>query len=47
MSDIGLVTKKVKRDVLKSRRKILFEEYLNNPLNVKLAAEIKLIDDDT
>jgi hypothetical protein len=46
MSETALFAEKAKREDLKNKRNMLFEEYLKNPLNVKLAAEIKLIDDD-
>jgi hypothetical protein len=33
------------RDQLKTKRTLLFNEFLRNPLNTSLAIEIKLIDD--
>jgi hypothetical protein len=33
------------RDQLKTRRNLLFNEFLRNPLNTSLAIEIKSIDD--
>jgi hypothetical protein len=33
------------RDQLKTKRNVLFNEFLRNPLNTSLAIEIKLIDD--
>ena len=33
------------RDQLKTKRNLLFSEFLRNPLNASLAIEIKLIDD--
>jgi hypothetical protein len=33
------------RDQLKTKRTVLFNEFLRNPLNTPLAIEIKLIDD--
>jgi hypothetical protein len=33
------------RDQLKTKRNLLFSEFLRNPLNTSLAIEIKLIDD--
>jgi hypothetical protein len=33
------------RDQLKTKRNVLFDEFLRNPLNTSLAIEIKLIDD--
>ncbi len=33
------------RDQLKTKRNLLFNEFLRNPLNTSLAIEIKLIDD--
>jgi uncharacterized metal-binding protein len=40
-----LIDKKETRTQLKSRRDLLFEEYSRNPMNTRLAIEIKLIDD--
>jgi hypothetical protein len=40
-----LVDEKDIRRQLKSRRDVLFEEYSRNPMNSRLAIEIKLIDD--
>jgi hypothetical protein len=40
-----LIDKKETRAQLKSRRDLLFEEYSKNPMNTRLAIEIKLIDD--
>jgi len=33
------------RDQLKTKRNLLFEEFLGNPSNTQLAKEIRLIDD--
>ena len=33
------------RDQLKSKRNLLLKEYFKNPMNTRLAIEIKLIDD--
>lgn len=33
------------RDQLKTKRNVLFNEFLRNPLNTSIAIEIKLIDD--
>lgn len=33
------------REQLKTKRNLLFNEFLRNPLNTSLAIEIKLIDD--
>ena len=33
------------RDQLKTKRNLLFEEYSKNPMNTRLAIEIRLIDD--
>jgi uncharacterized metal-binding protein len=40
-----LVDQKETRSQLKSKRDLLFEEYSKNPMNTRLAIEIKLIDD--
>jgi hypothetical protein len=40
------LVEKARREGLKAKRKMLFEEYLKSPLNTRLALEIKLIDDD-
>jgi hypothetical protein len=40
------IAEKAKREGLKAKRKMLFEEYLQSPRNTRLALEIKLIDDD-
>jgi hypothetical protein len=40
-----LVDEKETRGQLKSRRDLLFEQYSKNPMNTRLAIEIKLIDD--
>ncbi len=36
---------RTKRDGLKTKRKVLFERFLKSPLDIHLALEIKLIDD--
>jgi hypothetical protein len=41
-----IIAEKAKREGLKAKRKMLFEEYLQSPRNTRLALEIKLIDDD-
>jgi hypothetical protein len=40
------LAEKAKREGLKAKRNMLFQEYLKSPLNTRLALEIKLIDDD-
>ena len=35
-----------KREELKVRRKLLFEQFLRNPLDTGLALKIKIIDDE-
>jgi hypothetical protein len=40
------IAEKARREGLKAKRKMLFEEYLKSPRNTRLALEIKLIDDD-
>jgi hypothetical protein len=40
-----LIDEKNIRRQLKSKRDLLFEEYSKNPMNSRLAIEIKLIDD--
>ena len=40
------LAEKARREGLKAKRKMLFEEYLKSPRNTRLALEIKLIDDD-
>ena len=40
------LVEKARREGLNAKRKMLFEEYLKNPQNTRLALEIKLIDDD-
>jgi hypothetical protein len=40
-----LVDEKESRAELKSKRDLLFAEYSRNPMNTRLAIEIKLIDD--
>jgi hypothetical protein len=40
------LVEKARREGLKAKRKMLFEEYLKSPRNTRLALEIKLIDDD-
>jgi hypothetical protein len=40
-----LIDEKNTRKQLKSKRDLLFEEYSKNPMNSRLAIEIKLIDD--
>jgi hypothetical protein len=40
-----LIDEKNTRKHLKSKRDLLFEEYSKNPMNSRLAIEIKLIDD--
>jgi hypothetical protein len=40
-----LIDEKEIRGQLKSERDLLFEEYSKNPMNARLAIEIKLIDD--
>jgi len=40
-----LIDQKESRAQLKSRRDLLFKEYSRNPMNTRLAIEIKLIDD--
>jgi hypothetical protein len=40
-----LIDKKDTRNQLKSKRDLLFEEYSRDPMNARLAIEIKLIDD--
>lgn len=44
MSD-NEIDQKSKRDALKAKRDRLFERLSKNPVNISLAAEIKLIDD--
>jgi hypothetical protein len=39
------IDQKGKRDALKAKRDRLFERLSKNPMNISLAAEIKLIDD--
>jgi hypothetical protein len=41
-----ILVEKARREGLNAKRKMLFEEYLKNPQNTRLALEIKLIDDD-
>jgi len=33
------------RDLLKTKRDLLLEEYFKNPMNTRLAIEIRMIDD--
>lgn len=40
------LVEKARREGLKAKRKMLFEEYLKSPRNTRLALEIKSIDDD-
>jgi hypothetical protein len=40
-----LIEEKDIRAQLKSKRDLLFEEYSQNPMNSRMAIEIKLIDD--
>jgi hypothetical protein len=40
------IAEKARREGLKTKRNMLFQEYLKSPLNTRLALEIKLIDDD-
>ena len=40
-----LIDEKESRAQLKSKRDLLFKEYSKNPMNTRLAIEIKLIDD--
>jgi hypothetical protein len=40
------LAEKSKREGLKAKRDMLFAEYLKSPRNIRLAVEIKLIDDD-
>jgi len=39
------IDEKRKREELKAKRNLLFERYLKNPLDTRLALEIKAIDD--
>jgi len=39
------IDEKGKRDKLKAKRNLLFERFLKNPLDTRLALEIKIIDD--
>jgi hypothetical protein len=39
------INEKRKREELKARRNLLFRIYLKNPLETRLALEIKIIDD--
>jgi hypothetical protein len=40
------LAEKARREGLKAKRNMLFEEYLKSPRNTRLALEIKSIDDD-
>ena len=40
------LVEKARREGLKAKRSMLFQEYLKSPRNTRLALEIKLIDDD-
>jgi hypothetical protein len=40
------IVEKARREGLKSKRDMLFAEYLKSPSNTRLAVEIKLLDDD-
>ena len=40
------LVEKARREGLKAKRNMLFQEYLKSPRNTRLALEIKLIDDD-
>jgi hypothetical protein len=37
---------RARREGLKSKRDMLFADYLKNPSNIKLAVEIRMLDDD-
>jgi hypothetical protein len=39
------IDEKRKRDELKARRELLFEQYLKHPMDTRMALEIKLMDD--
>ena len=39
------IDKKKIRDQLKTRRNLLFDEFSKNPMNTRLAIELRLIDD--
>ncbi len=39
------IDKKKIRDQLKTKRNLLFDEFSKNPMNARLAIEIRLIDD--
>ena len=39
------IDKKKSRDQLKTKRNLLFDEFSKNPMNARLAIEIRLIDD--
>jgi hypothetical protein len=39
------IDERTKREVLKAKRNALFERFLKTPLDIRLALEIKLIDD--
>jgi hypothetical protein len=39
------IDEKTIRDQLKAKRNLLFEEYSKNPMNTRLALEIRLLDD--
>jgi hypothetical protein len=41
-----ILAEKARREGLKAKRKLLFEEYLKSPRNTRLALEIKSIDDE-
>ena len=40
-----ITDKRKTRDQLKTKRNLLLEEYSKNPMNTRLAIEIKLLDD--
>jgi len=39
------IEEKRKRDELKAKRELLFEQYLKQPMDTRLALEIKIMDD--
>jgi hypothetical protein len=39
------IEEKRKREELKAKRDLLFERYLKHPMDIRLALEIKIIDD--
>jgi hypothetical protein len=41
------IDERTKRQQLKDKRNLLFEQFLKTPLDIRLALEIKLIDEQT